>query len=821
MTLGLAPLFARKVLADDQGKTQRGNDAAEEGQPEAKLRRWFDDALSETGAQPVDVPKPLKKPVLTWVDAETSSNAGLGALGAAPLGAAGGGGGGGGGGGVSSVSQPAVASAGTVVKGYLTQAVVWRDLNNNGRFDWVDNNRNGRIDAGEVTADAFAISDAQGKFAELAGRGPIRVFGGVDLYGTGLDFKGQLLAPDGAKVVTPITTLIELIRQPAENAEQAALKLKALLALPNAATPQDLLSIDPIAEALSQSDKASLGLALYADSTKIANYLLAATGWLGQAYKLSGLSLSGSEANEAVLAATASVLSRSTSFSFERSADLSLALKTLALTTPTSVDWSKVVDAGVLAQALSSIAARFGDIVANASSAKQALVGLAQTEYLIQNDLLLALEQSPGAFPASSFQGSGLDKRLAEIAEVVGPVTGPADGQRGLAGRPYTDETTASNLGPGQLLLDENDLSLKTISFKVKLSNASAQLGDRLLLLIEPKVLGTHIINASDLSAGVATIELESAMFRGLAENQLFRLTARIDTADGVPGLMSRALQVFVDTAVPTPLVTLISEDTKNPNDGVSYMPPVFAIKQVEKGALFEIEIFREGQSLGSVGLLQSTDFSTSLEGLLSQLPLPQTLAEGSYRLSLIQSDLAGHRSPPVDVSVLLDQTAPRIEVDNQSLIVDPQASAVIRLPVSVDEKVTWMADIINLPAAETLKLEVKDGALLGDLKTLKDGDYRLRLIAEDLAGNADFTELDLVIDRTLKAASAEHTKLDKLNAVMPNSGPDNSPLAPKATWLDGLSALQARSEGLNFFDHQAMDRELAEQIQWSNSLKV
>ena len=815
----LAPLVSRQAFASVQGKQDDAR-STEGQQSEAELlRQWFDEALADYGVKRSKSEKSLVANPLVWSDAE--SGVGAGALGAAPLGAAGGGGSGGGGsgGGSATLSQTPVASAGTVVKGYLTKAVVWRDLNNNGRFDWVDTNRNGSVEGNEVSADAFVISNDQGKFEQLPGRGAIRVFGGTDLYGTGLDFKGQLLAPNDSVVVTPITTLIELVRRAEETGPQAALRLKNLLGLPGAATAQDLLSIDPIAEALSQSEKSDLAIELYADAAKIANYLLAATEWLNQAYRQSGLSIDSSEAAQAVFSATASVLNSSPSFSFERVSDLSIALHAISKYTPASVNWTQVIEADLLARVLGSVASKFDGIVANASSAKQALIGLAQTEYLIQNDLLLALGQEPELFPVSSFEGLNLDRRLAEISEVVGPVSGPAPGQRGLAGRPDAALESGQILGPGQVLFDENDLNGGPITFSVKLANADPKVGDRLILLLEGKEVVKDIITDADVRDGFAKTELDGRIFSGLPENQLLRLVARIDSPEGVQGLTSRALQVFLDTKVPTPSPFLVSEDSGNPGDSITYMPPILKIGDIERGARIDIEVFRGSDSLGIVKLNQSGEFTTSLETLLSELPKPQPIVDGNYRLSLVQFDTAGHQSPAAEISVVLDQTAPVISLQATSVAINPQLTKEVPFPAFADEEVIWTADLIDLPDSGSPILAITDGMITGDFKSLKDGDYGIQLIAKDLAGNENFAEFDLVIDRNLKVSAADAERSKGLSVQLLPSEESRDGSLSSAAISSNLEKNYPIEYGL--IAHQLAEQELQLQLTVLDTMKA
>jgi Ca2+-binding RTX toxin-like protein len=160
---------------------------------------------------------------------------GAGSLGAAALGlvalagAAGGGGGGGGEGG----GGPALA-VGYVIDGYVAGATVFRDLD--GDRVW---------DEGE----AFTTTGSDGSFdlGAVAGSGALVASGGIDIS-TGLPFVGVLTSPEGATVVTPLTTLVQAVIDaappggPAPTAAEAAETVAASLGLTG-----DLLNDDPVA----------------------------------------------------------------------------------------------------------------------------------------------------------------------------------------------------------------------------------------------------------------------------------------------------------------------------------------------------------------------------------------------------------------------------------------------------------------------------------------------------------------------------------------------------------------------------------------------
>lgn len=123
--------------------------------------------------------------------------------------------------------------AGKAVDGYIKDAVVFADLDGNGS-----------ISPGELSA----TTDASGGFMlpGVNAFGQLIVSGGIDIA-TGKAFEGRMLAPPGATVINPLTTLLVKLEQAdAKVAGDAAAKLTAALGLPSAFP---FLHYDPIYEA--------------------------------------------------------------------------------------------------------------------------------------------------------------------------------------------------------------------------------------------------------------------------------------------------------------------------------------------------------------------------------------------------------------------------------------------------------------------------------------------------------------------------------------------------------------------------------------------
>ncbi len=118
-------------------------------------------------------------------------------------------------------------SSGNVVKGPITGATVFRDMNGNYIFD------SGESTATTTTGGAYTLSGSGGKIVAT---------GGTDST-TNLAFTGMLAAPAGATVVTPLTTLL------AANSSLTVADLKAALGL-----TVDPLSFNPFATGVNAAD---------------------------------------------------------------------------------------------------------------------------------------------------------------------------------------------------------------------------------------------------------------------------------------------------------------------------------------------------------------------------------------------------------------------------------------------------------------------------------------------------------------------------------------------------------------------------------------
>ncbi len=579
--------------------------------------------------------------------------------------------------------------SGVVVKGYLQGSLVWRDGDGNGKFNgtWADDG-DGIVEEGEISGagpDKYKITDAQGKFSGLEGSGAIHVLGGKDIYGTGLAFTGVLSAPDSATAITPLTTLIQGIRQSGESADAAALRLASLLNLGGDVSADDLLRLDPISAALSSNTNAAAAeaLTIYGKAAQVANLIVAATA----AVQKAAPGMSQIEAASQVVQSIALTLGAQTG----PVALAGTAGQTFIANVFTQLDSQINLDASVtagvatlaeLSQAIARVNDNFSDLALTASAAKEALTALVQTEYVIQNDLQSAISGS--TFSAANYTESAIDARLAQVASVVGPIAAPAAGQRSAPGRPYIGQDVSDQTSVDPYYLDPtNTLSGLTVPVIVELSTSGAIAGDTVKLYLSGVLLGQKVLTGSDLSAGQISVMVDKSTLAASPQETLLRITAQVETAAGVKGVDSKAFPLILDRGVVSPSLALDSQDTGLAGDGITSVLPTIQVSGLEIGASLAIRVVRVNGSVEQqLALINTTapasDYKVSLNTLLGQ-----TATDGTYRLYASQTDRAGHVSSERRLEVQYDATPPTITISANAQVLLAGQTALVTFTLS------------------------------------------------------------------------------------------------------------------------------------------
>ena len=131
-----------------------------------------------------------------------------------------------------------VTLSGRAVDGYISDATVFRDANNNGV-----------LDEGEVST----TTDLNGNFTLTGGSGPLVMFGGTDIS-TGLPFSGTMRAPAEATVISPLTTLVQNLVEAGVDVGVAQTQVAQALDIPESF---QMLTTDPVAATVAGAEGAA------------------------------------------------------------------------------------------------------------------------------------------------------------------------------------------------------------------------------------------------------------------------------------------------------------------------------------------------------------------------------------------------------------------------------------------------------------------------------------------------------------------------------------------------------------------------------------
>ena len=466
------------------------------------------------------------------------------------LGLAAGGGGGGGGGAAATTTTASVTISGVVVKGYLDGATVWRDANANGVYD--------------AGVDYAVTTDSSGAYSGLGGTGAIHVAGGTDTYGTGQVYSGTLTAPDTATVVTPLTTMIQSLKDVGGlTTDEAVTKLISLLGLSSSSVSSaDLIATDSISGAISSTsttDKTKF-LSIYAASAQVANLIVAGTA----AAKTAAGSTT-EVASNAVISALATQLSSTTSGS-----TVDLSSSTFVNTVLTNVSVGGVTIAAANLSGLSTAISNVNGVVSalsitTDSNSLTTLTSLVQTEYATQLNLSNAITAAgtTTTFSATNFSGTSLTTMFESIANVVGTVSVSTTGGLAAPDRPviYYSSTSTSTYSSTDSTSKINATKLaSTISLDADLPSGAA-VGDSIKVFVDGTEVSslTYTITQADLTLGYHRFTLNSSAIStvfGVSGTQIQStklLTTRVDQASGVTGSTSKGLLVTIDNYAKAP----------------------------------------------------------------------------------------------------------------------------------------------------------------------------------------------------------------------------------------------------------------------------
>ncbi len=290
---------------------------------------------------------------------------------------------------------------GNVIDGYIVGATVFADSNDNGDPD---------------VGEASDVTGLNGAFELLGASGSLVMRGGVDAA-TGLAFEGDMRAPAGSTVITPLTTLLDALIDAGETPLNAEILLQQALGLP---VSVDITQTDPIAALLSGDPAA----ALFAGGAQILNSVILGGSLISGA--------GGGDIASTTNAVFAEIASQIIYFeSIAGTADLSdPGLLTQIITdagNATGVNVSGI--AGDTADIIVTINAEVDAVIAGGIGDVTAfLTDITQVSIVAQGDaaaaLVLAGSSGNVSVALADFTGSALTDAVANAANLVGDVDG-------------------------------------------------------------------------------------------------------------------------------------------------------------------------------------------------------------------------------------------------------------------------------------------------------------------------------------------------------------------------------------------------------------
>ena len=542
-------------------------------------------------------------------------------------------------------------SAGQAIDGYIANALVFRDVDNDGTWDhesFTDANNNGLYDQGESFVDAdgngaftaeFATkTDDQGNFANLFGTGrivlaPLVAGNGTNLttdISTGLAFTGKLTAPGGSTVVTPLTTIVEALAGAAASPSQIAAaeaQVKSALGLDASV---DLKSFDPFAVVGGSSDPAALANAVSVQkaATQVANILAV----MASASEAAGATGGAQTGITAAVGAIAAQIGQGGSVDLSNAAVVGQIVDAVA-------------DASGNANAASALAAQSGALggaLANVNAAVEQASGdnalntfaeIVTAQIVAQDTLAGEVGTAIGnntPLDGSGYQGAALEQKIDTAStqvEVIVPQEQPA-GALGAPDRPVVDD------GARISGAEAADGVVVTVTYA---AGTGIKAGDKLTLSLGGTDVKSVVLAAGDIPATGATGSISFTLSAGeLGADGTKAFAAHFVSAAGTAGADSLPAIVTLDTgtAVPVGLALAAADDTgASSSDRVTSQTGGLTITGTAE-ANAAVTLFEGATVLGTGNADATGNFSIDV-----------ALAAGTHNLTAKATDTAGNVS--------------------------------------------------------------------------------------------------------------------------------------------------------------------------------
>lgn len=458
-------------------------------------------------------------------------------------------------------TPPAPDIFGKAEDGYLAGATIFADTNHDHVLS---------------PHEAATTTDDQGNFTLAPGAAPLIAIGGTDIA-TGLAFKGFLSAPSGATVITPLTTLVQVLME--SGVADPVAKVLQVFHLPS---DTDLLHIDPVAMAAA-GDPSGFNL-LAAGAGVMSDVALIAAGLEGQS------NMAPMAAATSAFAAVASVISGNSSID-PTEAGLLRQIATLAGLTGDAAD--QVTDALVSINGQIVAAPDTASLIAIQTHAQGDLAysiatpaaptltlahdsGASSTDHITSDAIIAVAAAAPGGTLTYTVDGSVVASYdpagLAQGAHHVSVTQTNAAGYVSAAGQiDFTYDTTAPDLAfaapTGPIIADRPT----EISGTAGLGNS----GLTIQITEGTSVLGTAIVGAdgtwhtSVTLHGVGDHALVASA-TDLAGNTGQLSTTLAAAANGLPTAGGDHVTAQEHTPLVTSAAALLANDTDPDGDTLS-----------------------------------------------------------------------------------------------------------------------------------------------------------------------------------------------------------------------------------------------------------
>jgi hypothetical protein len=554
-------------------------------------------------------------------------------------------------------------SNGQAIDGYIANAFVFRDSDGDGAWDhenFTDANNNGLFDAGEAYEDAnhdghftseyFTTTDAQGNFTNLFGTGGIVLTSLVAGDGTvlttdistGKAFAGQLTAPEGATIVTPLTTLVAALAGAGASADgiaAAQAQVKAALGL---GSNVDLTTFDPIVAA-GDSSASSDAIAVQKAAIQVAN-ILSVMASASEAAQVSG---GAQTAINAVVSVIAGEIGSNGSVNLSDPVLMSHIVQAVA-----DAGGSQGATDAIAAQsaALASSLASVNDAVAQATGgdAVATLTAIVSAQIVAQQTLAsevsIAIETTRGGnvtiLDSNNYQGAALDAKVSDAAthvEVILPTLGA----------PNAPVVDAGALASAAELADD---VVVTVSYSAGTGVAA---GDSLRLLVGGTEVRTVVLSPGDIPAVGGTGHIEFTLSGAdLGIDGVKAISAGFVRADGALGVRSVPTTLTLDTAAPgAPAGLALASADDTGTSSVDHLTSQTSGLTITGAAEANATVtLRDGATIVGTGTADgSGSFSIDI-----------ALGQGTHSITAIAADAAGNASvASAALSITVDGSAP------------------------------------------------------------------------------------------------------------------------------------------------------------------